>query len=132
MPTASLTKRAFLVEEEIRREEGVSPTASVPEAALLRITLGITRIVERESLDVVIESADADGEDWKPVLDFSQKFYCGAYRRVLDLTGRPGLRVIRARWRMCRWHTSGASPLFSFYIAWEEMEAPVRAMAAAG
>ncbi|MGA3259176.1 MAG: hypothetical protein ABSE35_09865, partial [Bryobacteraceae bacterium] len=70
----------------------------------LLLTLGITRIIEQQSIDISIWGS-ADGTDWgaKPVASFPQKFYCGTYQIVLDLKDRPQVRYLRAKWQVNRW-----------------------------
>ncbi|MEZ5400435.1 MAG: hypothetical protein R2729_12255 [Bryobacteraceae bacterium] len=121
---------AYLVTEEVRREDGVSPSWPVPDADTLRITVGITRIVEQESLDVVIEGAPANEENWRPLLYFARKFYCGEYSQSVQRDQVNDIDRLRVRWRISRWHNSGPQPLFQFYVTAEEAEVPM-AMAAA-
>ncbi|MDQ6700916.1 MAG: hypothetical protein M3Z36_12120 [Acidobacteriota bacterium] len=114
---------AFLLPESEIRECGVSPEldlGEVHEESLL-LTVGITHIVERESLDLSIWGS-ADGEDWgsTPLLTFPRKSYCGVYRMVLDL--RPGIVHLRAKWRIKRWRNSDAKPLFGVYISAEALK----------
>ncbi|MCP5117755.1 MAG: hypothetical protein GY953_43590, partial [bacterium] len=72
----------FLLPESVQRANGESDVVELGTAAgeLLVLTLGITRIIEQESLDVSIW-ASADGENWgdKPLVAYPQKFYCGTY-----------------------------------------------------
>ena len=72
----------FLLEEQVVRQDSAGPAIDLGENTppLLNVTLGITRIIEQESLDLTIW-ASADGNDWgdKPVFAFPQKFYCGVY-----------------------------------------------------
>jgi hypothetical protein len=107
----------FLVEDGIRREDGVSPALELGSetAPVLLITLGITRIVEQESLDVEIQGS-ADGQNWTRLLAFPQKFYCGTYSLLLDLSGHPDVRMIRVSWSMNRWGRGDTKPQFGFYV----------------
>ena len=81
------------------------------------VTLGITRIVEQESLDVEIWGS-ADGTSWgdKPLLRFPQKFYCGVYSLLLDLTRHPDIKFVRVTYKLNRWGRGDSSPLFGFYV----------------
>ena len=123
---------AFLIEEGIRHEDGMSNALEIGANSprVLLLTLGITRIIEQESLDISIWGSE-DGVAWgeKPLLAFPQKFYCGAYAMVLDLTDEPAIRHIRAHWRMNRWGRGESTALFAFYLAAEAVN--VRPMAAA-
>ena len=91
----------FLLPETTVREAGVGPAIDLGEASggTLILTLGITRIVEKESIDVAIWGS-ADGADWGtiPIATFPQKFYCGTYQMHLDLSTRPDVRYLRAQW----------------------------------
>ena len=96
----------------------------------LIITLGITRIIEQESVDIAIWGS-ADGSDWgaRPLASFPQKFYCGTYQILVDLTDHPGVRYLRAGWKVNRWGKGDPKPLFTLYLFIQEMS---RQMAAAG
>ena len=56
---------------------------------MLLLTLGITRIIEQESLDLTIWGS-ANGDTWTQIAAFPQKFYCGTYSLLVDLTTAPG------------------------------------------
>ena len=93
----------FLIPETVIREAGTGPELSVGSApgGLLLLTLGITRIIEQQSLDVAILGSP-DNSDWngKPVLSFPQKFYCGTSLLTESASGReihPG-KVASRRW----------------------------------
>ena len=109
----------FLLEETTVREAGTGPVISLGDQAgeALILTLGITRIIEQESLDVSILGS-ADGADWgaKPVTAFPQKFYCGTYQIFCDLTARPELKYLRAKWAVNRWGKGDPKPRFSLYL----------------
>ena len=110
---------AFLLPETTVREAGVGQVIDLGEqqGEVLLLTLGITRIIEQESLDLSIWGS-ADGSDWgsKPLLAFPQKFYCGTYQIALDLTERPDVKFLRAKWQMNRWGKGEPKPLFTFYL----------------
>src|SRR5450432_4105528 len=82
----------FLIPETVIREAGTGPEMSVgsTERGLLLLTLGITRIIEQQSLDIALYGS-ADNVEWsaKPLISFSQKFYCGTYQLLLDLSSHP-------------------------------------------
>jgi hypothetical protein len=109
----------FLVPESVVREDGKGLVLSLDssQASLLLLTLGITRILEQESLDISIYGS-ADGSEWsaKPLVAFSQKFYCGTYQMVLDLSKHPEKRYLRAQWKVNRWGLGESKPLFGFYL----------------
>lgn len=109
----------FLLPEQVVRQDGTGPVLDLGEAqgGLLTITLGITRIIEQESLDLSIH-ASSDGQAWseKPILAFPQKFYCGTYTLLLDLTEHPDVRYVRVGWKVNRWGRGESTPLFGFYV----------------
>jgi hypothetical protein len=119
---------AFLVPELEIRENGNGPALELGAAAggLLTVTLGIHRIIEQESLDLSIHGSE-DGVQWmpKPLLAFPQKFYCGVYSRVLDLSNHPGVKYLRAEWKVNRWGRGEQKPLFGIYVFAEPLKAGV-------
>ncbi len=125
---------AFLVTETVVREEGAGQELALgaSQGKRLLLTLGITRIVEQESLDVSIWGS-ADGSNWgaRPLVAFPQKFYCGTYQVELDLTGHPEVAYLRAQWKVNRWGRGEPTPLFGFYLFAQETRAAVPAAGAA-
>jgi len=112
----------FLLPETVARQDGMG--AEVPfERKIVELTLGITRIIARESLEVSVWGS-ADGEHWRPLAAFPQKFYCGNYSLVLDMTRHPDVRYLRAQWKMGRWtrcsNHDERAPLFGFYLRTQE------------
>ena len=119
---------AFLLPESLVRSSGQGPRLDLgtsPPAQLL-VTLGITRVIEQESLDLAL-LASLDGETWapSPILAFPQKFYAGVSSLLLDAAHTPGLRFLRARWTLNRWGRGDQSPLFSFYVFVEPAPLPL-------
>ncbi|SRR5579871_563135 len=116
---------AFLLPENVSREDGHGPVIEIGASGKhLLLTLGITRILEQESLDVTI-AGSADGETWQTLMTFPQKFYCGTYSLLLDLRRHPGVRHLRANWKMGRWGRGDQKPLFGFYLFAEEAKLKV-------
>ncbi len=109
----------FLIPEFNAMENGAGDSIDVSSVSgrTIQITLGITRIVEQESLDVSIWGSE-DGEHWgaKPVATFPQKFYCGTYSLMVNLAPCPNVRFIRVQWKMNRWGRGSLKPLFGFYV----------------
>jgi hypothetical protein len=109
----------FLLPETTIREGGAGPELDLDELAggALIVTLGITRIIEQESLDVSIWGS-ADGSDWgsRAIAAFPQKFYCGAYQIPIDLSERPEVKRLRAKWQVNRWGKGDPKPLFTVYL----------------
>jgi len=121
----------FLLEELVVREDGAGEAIALGESRpeFVSFTLGITRIIEQESLDLSIW-ASADGENWgeKPVVTFPQKFYCGVYTLLVDLTRFPEARYLRAQWKVNRWGRGEQKPLFGFYLFAQPAAVPVYAL----
>ena len=109
----------FLVPETVVREAGTGPESSIGSipGGLLLLTLGITRIIEQQSLDISVWGS-ADNVDWgaKPLLSFPQKFYCGTYQLFLDLSQHPDVKFLRAKWQVSRWGRGDPKPLFGIYL----------------
>jgi hypothetical protein len=109
----------FLIEETTVREAGAGPAVGIGDQAgeALILTLGITRIIEQESIDLSIWGS-GDGTDWgaKPITSFPQKFYCGTYQIFCDLTARPEVKYLRAKWAVNRWGKGDPKPLFAIYL----------------
>ena len=104
----------FLLPETVARQDGIGVELE-PEVRILRLTLGITRIIAQESLEVSVWGS-ADGEQWRPLVAFPQKFYCGTYSILIDLRRHPDVRYLRAEWKMGRWTRDERAPLFEFYL----------------
>ena len=109
----------FLAEDQVRRENGVSHPVDISSAlgSRLLLTLGITRIIPQQSLDVAVHGSP-DGENWtaKPIGAFPKKYYCGTYSLLLDLSEYLDIHYLRAAWRMSHWGCGSDKPLFSFYL----------------
>jgi hypothetical protein len=75
--------------------------------------LCVTEQIEQESLDVSLWGS-ADGQDFgkKPCLKIPQQFYRGTSKMVLDLSLRPEVRFLRARWELNRWGRVAPTPMF--------------------
>ncbi len=116
---------SFLVPETEWRANGESGSFALGDAKgrMISLTLGITRIIEQESLDVAILGS-ADGAEWseKPLFSFPQKFYCGTYTVFVDLTRHPDIAYVKAAWKMNRWGRGDPKPLFGFYVFAEEAQ----------
>jgi hypothetical protein len=97
----------------------------------LVLTLGITRIIEQESIDISIWGS-ADGTEWgaKSLVTFPQKFYCGTYQIILDLTDQPNVKFLRAKWAVNRWGKGDSKPLFTIYLFAQPMRTQLAAATA--
>jgi hypothetical protein len=109
----------FLLTEQTIRQDGSGPVLDLRDSSqqTLFLSLGITRVLEQQSLDLTIWGS-ADGETWgsKPIAAFPQKFYCGAYSLLLDLSAHPDVKYLRATWKVSRWGRGEPTPLFSIYV----------------
>ncbi|MBI3667739.1 MAG: hypothetical protein HY236_16165 [Acidobacteria bacterium] len=116
----------FLVPETKVEENGTGRVLELGASAggTLLLTMGITKIVEQESLDVAILGS-ADGNDWpaKPLIAFPQKFYAGDYSILLDLSAHPEIRFLQAKWQVNRWGVGSQTPVFTFYVFAEPVSA---------
>jgi hypothetical protein len=123
----------FLVPETVVRTAGAGPELDLGESrgGLVLVTLGITRIVEQESLDISILGS-TDNQNWgsKPLLTFPQKFYCGVYQMYLDLSAYPDIRYLKAKWTMHRWGRGSSEPLFGIYMFVQDASRQMMAMSA--
>jgi hypothetical protein len=113
----------YLLRETIAGSQNTGPAVDLgnPSGKLLVLTLGITRIVERETLEVSVWGSP-DGENWgnKPLVSVPPKFYCGVYSVLLNLASRPDVRKLRVQWKVNHWGRGGTAPMFGFYVFVEE------------
>lgn len=109
----------FLLPETTIREAGNGPGIDLGDnrGGLILLTLGITRIIEQESLDVSVW-ASVNNSEWgaKPVGSFPQKFYCGTYQILLDLRPHPDAQFLRVKYHAQRWGKGEPKPLFDAYV----------------
>ena len=96
---------------------GRSPSVGVG-PRLFVIRLDLSKTIEQQSLELSVWGS-ADGQSWgtMPLLKFPQRFYAGSTQMVLDLTARPEVRFIRARWDLNRWGRVRPEPRFRFTVA---------------
>lgn len=96
----------------------LGPLAGKPVIILLRVT----EIVEQESLHVSIWGS-AEGSNWgeKALFAFPQRFYQGATPAALDLSQRPEVRFLQARWELNRWGRGYPRPCFKFSVEIQEL-----------
>jgi hypothetical protein len=75
--------------------------------------LTITDQIEQESLDVSIWGSP-DGENFgkTPLLKLPQQFYRGATKMVLDVSLKPDIKFLRAKWELNRWGRVAPQPMF--------------------
>jgi len=104
----------FLLPETVACQDGMGEGIPVESKAIL-LTLGVTRIIAQECLEVSVWGS-ADGKHWHPLLTFPQKFFCGTYLMIADLTHHPEVRYLRAQWKIGRWMHDDRQPLFEFHL----------------
>jgi hypothetical protein len=85
------------------RESGNGPIVTIPREAerTAVLTLGITRITEREEINISVWGSP-DQANWgtAPLASFNNKFYCGEYELELDLSHRSDIRYLRVHWEL--------------------------------
>jgi len=120
---------SFLVPEKTMvNAKGDGPAVDVSSASnhVFLLSLDIIGIVEQESLDVSIFGS-ADGAAWgpKPVTNFPQKFYHARHPLLLDLSGHPEIKFLRAHWEVNRWGRGSETPMFEFNVSIKEVPADI-------
>jgi hypothetical protein len=113
----------FLLPETEVRSNGASPPVEIEVGwRSAQLTLGITAIVEQESIDLVLEGS-ADGATWltPPLAAFPQKFYVGTTALLFDLPADSPVRFLRVRWTLNRWGRGSLEPRFGLYVALEPL-----------
>jgi hypothetical protein len=122
----------YLLPETESRHDGAGPVVETETPASLEavVTLNITQALEREGLEVAVLGSP-DGENWDALVEFPSKSYCGRYSIPIDFRKFPGIRHLRAAWKMRSWKRDPET-LFSFYVELSAVEghAAVRAASA--
>lgn len=87
------------------------------------LVVRISEVIEQESLHVAIWGS-ADGADWgsAPLFWFPQEFYRGVRPAALDLSQRPEVKFLQARWEVNRWGRGSPRPRFKFSVEVSELE----------
>jgi len=108
--------------------DGPALDVSTASTRVFLVNLGITDIIEQEAIDVSIY-ASADGAVFgpKPIGAFPQKFYRGETPLLLDLSGRPEVKAIRAHWEVNRWGRGTETPMFEFCVTVREVSEEILA-----
>jgi len=124
----TMTDAVLVPANTVASAKGDGPAVDVSNAAnrVFLVTLAITKIIEQESLDVIIYGS-ADGAAWeaKSIAAFPQKFYCGESPLLLDLTAHPGVKFVRAHWEVARWGRGTETPMFEFGVTMKEVPANI-------
>ncbi len=104
--------------------EGAPVEVSRSATRTFLVKMQIDEVLEQQSLDLAIWGS-ADGQDWgpMPILKLPQRFYRGETRMLLDLTARPEVKSIRARWTLNRWGRVAPTPMFVFGVHASEVAA---------
>jgi hypothetical protein len=107
--------------------DGQSFDVSASETRTFLCRLTITNQIEQESLDVSLWGS-ADGQDFgkKPLLKIPQQFYCGSTKMVLDISLRPEVKFLRAKWELNRWGRVAPTPMFVASLELEEVPPMLR------
>ena len=106
--------------------DGPSVDVSAATTRVFLLTLEISQIIEQESLDVSV-AGSADGAAWgtKALAAFPQKFYCGEFPLLLDLTAHPDVKIVRAHWEVARWGRGTETPMFEFSLRLKEIPSEI-------
>lgn len=93
--------------------DGVSHDISGSATRTFLCAMVIGEQLEQESVDLSVWGS-ADGQNWgtTPLLRMPQRFYRGETRQVLDLTLKPEIKFIRAKWELARWGRVAPHPMF--------------------
>jgi hypothetical protein len=93
--------------------DGSSFDVSVGQTRTFLCRLTVTEQIEQESLEVSIWGS-ADGQDFgkRPLLKIPQQFYSGVTKMVLDISARPEVKFLRAKWELNRWGRVAPTPMF--------------------
>jgi hypothetical protein len=112
----------FLIPETAAVQDGISTEIQLQQdrGKPLLLTLGITRVVENGSVDISLWGS-ADRRIWRKLLTYPQKFYCGVYPLLLDLSRHPEVSFLRAQWSMSCWGLCVQPPAASFYLSAENL-----------
>lgn len=88
----------------------------------LLIVLRITEIIEQESLLLSVWGS-ADEKDWgaKALFQFPERFYPGVTPASLDLTQRPEIKFLQARWHVNRWGRGYPRPYFKMGVELQKL-----------
>ena len=106
--------------------DGAAVDISAAANRVFLVTLSITKIIEQESLDLsIFGSVDGAAWDAKSIAAFPQKFYCEESPLLLDLTGHPSVKFVRAHWEVARWGRGTETPRFEFGVSLREVPAEI-------
>jgi len=91
----------------------------------LLMVLRVTDIIEQESLHISVWGS-GDGKEWgsKALFRYPQRFYRSVTPAVVDLSQRPEVRFLKARWEVNRWGRGYPVPRFEFSLEIQQVEHP--------
>lgn len=86
------------------------------------LVLRIEEIVEQEALHVSVWGS-ANGADWgsKAVFWYPERFYRSVTPAAFDLSQRPDIRFLQARWEAKRWGRGYPLPRFKFSLEVQDL-----------
>lgn len=86
------------------------------------VVLRVTDIIEQESLLVSVWGS-ADGKDWgaKALFQYPERFYRGVTPASLDLSQRPEVKFLQARWAVNRWGRGYPRPYFKISLEFQAL-----------
>lgn len=123
-PTLKSTVDYLVPPETIaeRRGEGAAFALGSRAGNPVMIVLRVAEVIEQESLLVSIWGS-ADGQDWgtRALFQFPERFYPSATPSSLDLTQRPEIKFLQARWAVNRWGRGNPRPYFKIAIDIQEL-----------
>ncbi len=115
----------YLLRRTLAETDGESPPYELDELAgkPLLMVLRVTDIIEQESLHVSVWGS-ADGKEWgsKALFWFPQRFYRGVTPAALDLSQRPEVKFLKARWQVNRFGRGYPVPRFEFSLEVQQLD----------
>ena len=115
----------YLLPRTVTEANGESQPCELGELAgkPLLMVLRVTDIIEQESLHVSIWGS-ADGQEWssKALFWFPHRFYRGVTPAAVDLSQRPEVMYLKARWEVNRWGRGYPVPRFEFSVEVQQTE----------
>ncbi len=114
----------FLFPESTVHESGSGEPVDIGAGnGTVLLSLGITEILEQESIDVEVHGS-VDGEEWldEPLRAFPQKFYRGVWQLLWDPGAVPDVRFVKVSYRVARWGVGEPTPTFRFYVFAERFD----------
>ncbi len=107
--------------------EGEAHEISASQTRTFLCSMLITDQIEQESIDISVWGSP-DGQNWgtKPLLMMPQRFYRGETRQILDLSLKPEVCFIRAKWDLFRWGRVAPHPMFVVVFHLSEVPAFAR------